>query len=71
MRTLFATQFASLDGFMDEPGRWTIPYWNDQIAAFKQPRAASRRGDDHRPHDVRRVRRRLAGRWRTTRAAAR
>ena len=35
MRTIFATQFASLDGFMDEPGTWTFPYWNDQIAAFK------------------------------------
>lgn len=35
MRTLFATQFASLDGFMDEPGTWTFPFWNDQIASFK------------------------------------
>jgi dihydrofolate reductase len=35
MRTIFATQFASLDGYMDEPGTWTFPYWNDQIAAFK------------------------------------
>jgi dihydrofolate reductase len=36
MRTIFATQFASLDGFMDEPGTWTFPFWNDQIASFKQ-----------------------------------
>lgn len=35
MRTIIATQFASLDGFMDEPGRWTIPFWNDGIAGFK------------------------------------
>jgi dihydrofolate reductase len=35
MRKIFATQFASLDGFMDEPGTWTFPFWNDQIASFK------------------------------------
>jgi dihydrofolate reductase len=35
MRTIIATQFASLDGFMDEPGQWTIPFWNDGIAGFK------------------------------------
>ncbi len=35
MRTIFATQFASLDGFMDEPGTWTFPFWNDEIAEFK------------------------------------
>jgi dihydrofolate reductase len=35
MRTIFATQFASLDGYMDEPGTWTFPYWDDGIAAFK------------------------------------
>ena len=36
MRKLIATQFASLDGYMDEPGTWTFPYWSDEIGAFKQ-----------------------------------
>lgn len=36
MRKLTATQFASLDGYMDEPGTWTFPYWSDQIGSFKQ-----------------------------------
>jgi dihydrofolate reductase len=35
MRKLIATQFASLDGFMDEPGTWTFPYWSDAIGQFK------------------------------------
>jgi dihydrofolate reductase len=35
MRKLIATQFVSLDGFMDEPGTWTFPYWSDEIGAFK------------------------------------
>jgi dihydrofolate reductase len=34
MRTIIASQFVSLDGFMDEPGRWTMPFWNDGIASF-------------------------------------
>lgn len=35
MRKLTATQFASLDGYMDEPGTWTFPYWSDAIGSFK------------------------------------
>ncbi len=35
MRQLIATQVASLDGFMDEPGSWTFPYWSDALGAFK------------------------------------
>ena len=36
MRKITATQFASLDGYMDEPGNWTFPYWSDAIGEFKQ-----------------------------------
>jgi dihydrofolate reductase len=35
MRKLIATEFVSLDGYMDEPGTWTFPFWNDEIAQFK------------------------------------
>jgi dihydrofolate reductase len=34
MSKLVITMFLSLDGVMEEP-TWTMPYWNDQIAAFK------------------------------------
>ncbi len=34
MRNLVVTQFLSLDGVSENPG-WTMPYWNDEIAAFK------------------------------------
>lgn len=34
MRKIVVTQFLSLDGVMENP-MWTLPYWNDEIAAFK------------------------------------
>lgn len=34
-RRLFTTLFMSLDGVVENPA-WTFPYWNDEIAAFKQ-----------------------------------
>lgn len=34
MRNIVVTEFVSLDGVMENPG-WTMPYWNDEIAAFK------------------------------------
>lgn len=34
MRKLVVSEFLSLDGVMEEPA-WTMPYWNDEIAAFK------------------------------------
>jgi dihydrofolate reductase len=34
MRKVFVSEFLSLDGIMEEPA-WTMPYWNDEIAAFK------------------------------------
>lgn len=34
MRRLVVTEFVSLDGVVEDPS-WTLPYWNDEIAAFK------------------------------------
>lgn len=34
MRPIIVTAFLSLDGVMEAP-MWTMPYWNDEIAAFK------------------------------------
>ncbi len=34
MRRLVVTEFVSLDGVVENPS-WTLPYWNDEIAAFK------------------------------------
>ncbi|GAP13014.1 dihydrofolate reductase [Longilinea arvoryzae] len=35
MRKLIVTEFVSLDGGMEEPGLWSLPYWNAEIAQFK------------------------------------
>lgn len=35
MRKLIVTEFVSLDGVMEEPGNWSLPFWNDEIARFK------------------------------------
>jgi len=35
MRKIIVTEFLSLDGVMEEPA-WSLPYWNDAIAKFKQ-----------------------------------
>jgi dihydrofolate reductase len=35
MRKLVVSEFVSLDGVIEEP-MWTFPYWNDEIAKFKQ-----------------------------------
>jgi dihydrofolate reductase len=40
MRTLFVTEFVSLDGVMEEP-RWTFKYWNDEISEFKGEESAA------------------------------
>lgn len=34
MRQVVVTEFMSLDGVIEEPA-WTVPYWNDEIAKFK------------------------------------
>ena len=35
MSKLTAAMFLSLDGVMEEPS-WTMPFWNDEIARFKE-----------------------------------
>jgi dihydrofolate reductase len=35
MRKLIVSEFVSLDGVIENP-MWTFPYWNDEIAKFKQ-----------------------------------
>ena len=32
---LVATEYVSLDGVFEEPGRWSFPFFNDQAAQFK------------------------------------
>ncbi|QUQ62987.1 dihydrofolate reductase family protein [Kutzneria sp. CA-103260] len=34
-RRIVATEYVSLDGFMDEPGAWSMPYFSDEAGAFK------------------------------------
>ncbi len=34
MRKVTVAEFLSLDGVMEAP-KWTIPYWNDELAKFK------------------------------------
>jgi dihydrofolate reductase len=34
VRRIVVTEFLSLDGVMEDP-RWTLKYWNDEIAQFK------------------------------------
>ncbi len=35
MRKLVVTQFVTLDGVMEDPHKWSFPYWNDEIAKIK------------------------------------
>lgn len=35
MRKIIVTQFMTLDGVLEEPQTWSFPYWNDEIAKFK------------------------------------
>src|SRR2546421_487102 len=32
---LVATEYLSLDGVFEEPGRWSFPFFNDEAARFK------------------------------------
>jgi dihydrofolate reductase len=34
MRKIVVTEFLSMDGITENPA-WTFPYWNDEVAAFK------------------------------------
>jgi dihydrofolate reductase len=33
---LVATEYLSLDGVFEEPGRWSLPFFNDEAARFKE-----------------------------------
>lgn len=35
-RRVVATTYVTLDGFVDEPGRWSGPFWSDAAAQFKR-----------------------------------
>ena len=34
-RRVIASTYITLDGFIDEPGRWSRPFWSDEAGAFK------------------------------------
>jgi dihydrofolate reductase len=34
-RKVVASLYVTLDGFLDEPGRWSMPFWGDEAAQFK------------------------------------
>lgn len=33
---LVATEYLSVDGVMDEPGKWSFPFWSEEGAKFKE-----------------------------------
>ncbi|MGH7503551.1 MAG: dihydrofolate reductase family protein [Longimicrobiales bacterium] len=35
MSRIIVTEFLTLDGVMEAPHEWSFPYWNDEIARFK------------------------------------
>src|SRR5438445_11114288 len=35
-RQLAATLFMSLDGVIEEPQKWSFPYWDEEIGKFKR-----------------------------------
>src|SRR5258708_20776687 len=34
-RRVVGRPYVSLDGFIDEPGKWSFPFWSDAAAEFK------------------------------------
>jgi dihydrofolate reductase len=36
MRKLVATEYVTLDGYIDEPGLWSMPFFDDDMAKIKQ-----------------------------------
>jgi dihydrofolate reductase len=34
-RRVVASVYVTLDGFIDEPGLWSFPFWSDEAGAFK------------------------------------
>ncbi|MEC3982464.1 dihydrofolate reductase family protein [Amycolatopsis sp. H20-H5] len=35
-RKIVATEYVTLDGFMDEPGEWSMPFWSDEAGQYKK-----------------------------------
>jgi dihydrofolate reductase len=35
MRKIIVTEFVALDGVMEDPHKWSFPYWSDDIEKFK------------------------------------
>src|SRR5947199_1889671 len=35
MRKVIATEYVTLDGVMEEPGMWSFPFFNDELAKYK------------------------------------
>ncbi len=35
MSKLVVTEYLTLDGVMEDPSKWSFPYWNDEAARFK------------------------------------
>lgn len=35
MRNVIASEYVTLDGVMEEPGAWSFPFWNDELAKYK------------------------------------
>lgn len=35
MRRIIASEYLTLDGVMEEPGKWSFQFWNDEAAQFK------------------------------------
>lgn len=35
MSRIVATEYVSLDGVFEEPGKWSFPFWSDEAAKFK------------------------------------
>ncbi len=34
-RKVVASLYVTLDGYLDEPGQWSFPFWSEEAAAFK------------------------------------
>lgn len=43
MRRVIVSEFVSLDGVMEmeEPGRWNLPYWSDEMGKYKSDELAA------------------------------
>ena len=35
MRRVVVSEYVTLDGVTEEPGKWSFPFWNEEIAKFK------------------------------------